>query len=164
MMEENVIQIFTTGGSIDKCYSTADSDFIVGDPVIKDWLKHSGFSPGHNIKSLSRKDSLELDNSDLELIHNSIIETPSRKIVVTHGTDTMVQTANFLRTIPGKTIVLTGSMQPAAFIKSDAFLNLGFALAAVQLLSPGIYIAMNGRVFLPDKVYKDPEQNIFVDL
>ena len=85
------------------------------------------------------------------------------RIVITHGTDTMVDTAKVLMGIPGKTVVLTGSMQPARFRNTDAVFNLGVAIAAVQTLPPGVYLAMNGRIFNPERTHKNREQGRFVE-
>jgi L-asparaginase len=162
-MSEDVIQIFTTGGSIDKRYSTRDSDFIVGEPCIAGWLIDSGFGPRFKIESLMRKDSLQISDENRQEINRALSNCKSSRIVITHGTDTMIETALSIVDCAGKTIVLTGAMQPATFVKSDAHLNLGFALAAVQLLNPGIYIAMNGQIFLPENVRKDINAGIFVE-
>ena len=111
--------------------------------------------------TLKEKDSLDLDDSDRELIREAIVSEQSHRIIVTHGTDTMVATAEFLRGIPDKTIVLTGSMYPAQYRDSDAVFNLGCALIGAQILDPGVYIAMNGRIFDPRTAVKNVALNRF---
>jgi L-asparaginase len=110
------------------------------------------------------KDSLDMTDEDRRLIFHRISSDDHRHIVLTHGTDTMIQTAKTLKTIPGKVIVLTGAMEPARFKYSDAVFNIGGAVAAVQILQPGVYIAMNGRIFDPDRVRKNLEKSWFEDL
>lgn len=156
------IHFLTTGGTIDKVYFDAKSEFEVGPPQVKDILKESNVSFDYDVESVLAKDSLELTDADRELIHARVAAAPCERIVITHGTDTMAQTAKVLKSIPEKTVVLTGSMQPARFKNTDAVFNLGTAIAAVQTLPPGVYIAMNGRVFNPDQVRKDRAQGKFV--
>lgn len=143
------IKIFTTGGSIDKMYSTQVSDFIVGRPQVEAILQEANTTIAYEIEALVMKDSLELSNDDRQLIANKVRAAPERHILITHGTDTMVATAQLLRDIPGKVIVLTGAMQPAAFKNSDAAFNIGGAVLALQTLPEGVYLVMNGRVFDP---------------
>jgi L-asparaginase len=114
-----------------------------------------------------RKDSLEMDDADRALVRDAAAQTEEELIVITHGTDTMVDTANALSSLYSeksytKTIVLTGALTPAIFKKSDAMFNLGAALTAVQTMKPGIYIAMSGQVFSFDAVKKDREGQRFV--
>jgi len=116
----------------------------------------------HRVTQLMRKDSLEMSEADRAAIHDAVAASDADKILVTHGTDTMVDTARVLSDIAGKTIVLTGAMQPASLRNSDAEFNVGFALAAVQTLPPGVYIAMNGEVFDPAKVHKDRSAHRFI--
>jgi len=149
------IKIFTTGGSMDKRYSTRESSFLVMEPQVSDVLRGANLSTGYEIESILRKDSLDITDEDREMIRRKVAEDPSRHVLITHGTDTMPATGQRLVDIPGKTIVLTGAMQPAAFKESDAPFNIGFALAALQLLPEGVYIAMNGRIFDPHKVRKN---------
>jgi L-asparaginase len=108
-----------------------------------------------------RKDSLDLTDADRRLIRDTIAAVPHRHFVVTHGTDTMLDTARVLQTLSDKVIVLTGAMQPARFRFTDAVFNIGCALMAVQLLPPGVYVAMNGRIFDPRKTVKNRAQNCF---
>ncbi|MGI9289540.1 MAG: asparaginase domain-containing protein [Pseudomonadales bacterium] len=143
------MKIFTTGGTIDKIYFDANSEFQVGEPAIKQLLQEEHVSFDYEVEPLMRKDSLELTDTDRQLIRSRVAQDGSDRILITHGTDTMVATAMELLDIEQKTIVLTGSMQPAKLRASDAVFNIGCAITAVQLLDPGVYIAMHGRVFDP---------------
>jgi L-asparaginase len=155
------IRIFTTGGTIDKVYFDAKSTYEVGEPQIGEVLERSDVGFLYSIRTLCSKDSLDLTEEDRQAIRQAIHADPHRLIVVTHGTDTMVETARRLRDIPDKVIVLTGSSQPARFHGSNAIFNIGCAIGAVQILPPGVYIAMNGRIFDGDKVHKNPETRRF---
>jgi L-asparaginase len=156
------IVIITTGGTIDKVYFDASSDYEVGDSVVAELLHQAQVRQPFEVISLLRKDSLDLTDDDRRLIASTIDERTEAKVVVTHGTDTMTQTAQMLLGLEGKTIVLTGSLAPARFAQSDAVFNIGMAFAAVQTLASGVYIAMNGQVFAADSVRKDKGQNAFV--
>jgi L-asparaginase len=160
----NKIKIFTTGGSIDKVYSTQSSQFEVGAPQARLILDEANLSLEYTIEALLAKDSLEISDADREMIAGRVRAEACRYILITHGTDTMINTALVLTDIPGKVIVLTGAMQPAAFKRSDAAVNLGFALAALQMLPEGVYIAMNGRVFDPFKVRKNLQLDRFEEI
>lgn len=149
------ICIITTGGTFDKVYFDAKSSYEIGAPMIGDLLQEGGVTLPYRIQSILKKDSLELTDSDRQLIFDTVAAAPEAQIVITHGTDTMPQTAEKLRSIGGKTIVLTGAMSPARFRQSDATFNTGFALAAAQALPAGVYIAMNGRIFEAGKVRKN---------
>ncbi|MEA3361852.1 MAG: asparaginase domain-containing protein [Thermodesulfobacteriota bacterium] len=155
------IEIITTGGTIDKIYFDAKSSFEIGEPQIGEVLRDANLTIDYRIMPLLRKDSLDLNDADRELIKKAAIESSSEKIVVTHGTDTMVETANFLDGISGKTIVLTGAMQPARFRFTDAIYNIASAITAVQLLPAGVWIAMNGQIFDPEKSRKNVTMNRF---
>lgn len=155
------IKIFTTGGTIDKIYFDAKSQFQIGEPQIGEVLLEANVTIQCDVVPLMRKDSLDLTDEDRRLIHDAIAADPCAHVVVTHGTDTMTVTAQAVRDIPDKTIVFTGSMQPARFRTTDAVFNIASALTAVQLLSPGVYIAMNGRIFEADKVWKNVEAHRF---
>tara|TARA_R110000824_G_scaffold293761_7_gene482072 strand:+ start:849 stop:1328 length:480 start_codon:yes stop_codon:yes gene_type:complete len=157
-----MIDIFTTGGTIDKVYFDALSEYQIGATALPDILSENNVFVAHRVTQLMRKDSLELTDADRTAIHEAVAASDADKILVTHGTDTMVQTARVLSDIAGKTIVLTGAMQPATLRNSDAEFNVGFALAAVQTLPPGVYIAMNGEVFDPAKVHKDRSAHRFI--
>ena len=155
------IKIFTAGGSLDKGYSTRESGFVVMDPQAEALFREAGVQVEYQVESLFRKDSLDLTDADREVIRRRVVEEPCRRILITHGTDTMADTGRILAGIPDKTVVLTGAMQPAAFKKTDGPFNLGFALACAELLPPGVYLAMNGRVFDPDKVEKNLDLDRF---
>lgn len=150
------INVLTTGGTIDKLYFDAKSEFQVGDPQIGQLLREANVTVEHDIRPLLHKDSLDLTDADRELIVAAVRDTPGERFLITHGTDTMLVTAELLqKRVPGKTMVLVGSMQPALLRNSDAFFNIGFAFAAVQLLGPGAYVAMNGRIFTPGRARKN---------
>ena len=155
------IKIFTTGGTIDKTYFDQKSAYQVGEPQAPGVLERANVAVDYAVTSIMQKDSLDLDDDDRELIREAIVSDSCTRIVVTHGTDTMVATAQFLRGIPDKTIVLTGSMYPAQFRDSDAVFNLGGALMGAQILNPGVYIAMNGRIFNPTTAVKNVALNRF---
>ena len=155
------IEIITTGGTIDKVYFDAKSSFEIGDPQIGEVLGDANLTVEYRITPLMRKDSLELTDADRQLIRKQVLESSAAQIVITHGTDTMVDTARFLRGIAGKTIVLTGAMQPARFRFTDAIYNIASAVTAVQLLPEGAWIAMNGQCFDPEKTWKNVAMNRF---
>jgi L-asparaginase len=159
-----VIEIFTTGGTIDKVYFDALSEYQIGPAAIPDLLHENNVFVAHRVTQLMRKDSLDLDETDRQRIHAAVVASPADKILITHGTDTMAQTGKTLADIEGKTIVLTGAMQPATLRNSDAEFNVGFALAAAQCLAAGVYIAMNGQLFDPSRVAKDRAGHRFVAL
>jgi L-asparaginase len=156
------ILVVTTGGTIDKVYFDARSDYAVGESVVGDLLRQAQVRVPVEMLPVLRKDSLELTDDDRQLVRASIERRPERRIVITHGTDTMVDTARALTGLPGRTIVLTGSLAPARFAQTDAWFNVGMAFAAVQALPPGVYIVMNGQIFPGDRVRKDRELNQFV--
>jgi L-asparaginase len=156
--------IVTTGGTIDKVYFDDKSDFQVGDPQIGRILEELGVAFRFTVIPILRKDSLHITAADRELLRATIAAQPARHVLVTHGTDTMVDTAKVLATITDKTIVLTGALNPARFRGSDADFNVGTAVGAVQCLQPGVYIAMNGRIWDPLKVRKNVAANRFEPL
>ena len=162
-MEEECL-IITTGGTIDKVYFDALSEYEVGDPQIGEVLRQAHVGMPHKVLPLMRKDSLELNEEDRTRIRETISSAANRMILVTHGTDTMTETGRRLSGIEGKTIVLTGALLPARFRDNDAIFNIGFALAAVQALPHGVYIAMNGRIYDPARVRKDRDLNRFVEV
>ena len=158
------IKIYTTGGTIDKVYFDKKSDYQVGDPQAHGVLARANVVLEYEVESIIRKDSLDFTDEDRELIRKRIESSPSERIVITHGTDTMIRTAKVLEGISGKTIVMTGSMYPAQFRDSDAVFNIGCAVTAAQILEPGVYIAMNGRIFNPRNARKNVELNIFEEI
>ncbi len=155
------IKIITTGGTIDKIYFDQKSEFQIGDPQIAEVLKGANVTLEYEVCSLLRKDSLDMTDADRKLIHDTVSADSSRLFIITHGTDTMIRTARALQDISGKVIVLTGAMQPARFRMTDAVFNIACAVTAVQLLSDGVYMAMNGRIFQPDKARKNVAMNRF---
>ncbi len=155
------IKIYTTGGTIDKVYFDQKSEYQVGDPQAIGVLERANVVLDYEVESIIRKDSLDFTDEDRELIREKVASTSFERVVITHGTDTMLDTAKILKEITGKTIVLTGSMYPAQFRDSDAVFNIGCAVTAVQILEPGVYIIMNGRVFNPHQVRKNVEMNRF---
>jgi len=157
------IRIYSCGGTIDKVYFDANSEFQVGDPEIVGLLQEANIQLDYQVTSLMRKDSLDLTETDRELIRQRVDASPCQQILITHGTDTMRETALKLMEIEGKTIVLTGAIQPAALRHSDAAFNIGCAIMALQLLAPGVYIVINGRVFNPQACYKDVARQRFDD-
>lgn len=160
----DTLRIFTTGGTIDKIYFDAKSEYEVGEPQIGEILRDMNVQLPFVITPLLRKDSLDMDDSDRTLIRTAVEQAVERHILITHGTDTMTDTAAALQDIPGKTIVLTGALNPARFRGSDAMFNIGGAEAAAQALTPGVYIFMNGRVFDALKVRKNRAMNRFEEI
>lgn len=154
--------IVTTGGTIDKVYFDAKSDFEVGESVVADLLKQAHVRAPFTVVSPLRKDSLELTDSDRILIRSTIESRAERQIVVTHGTDTMTQSAAVLSDLSDRVVIMTGALAPARFAETDAVFNVGMAVAAAQTLSPGVYIAMNGEIFNWQEVRKDRTQNAFI--
>lgn len=154
--------IVTTGGTIDKAYFDALSAYQIGEPVVKKLLDAANVTYPYRIIELLRKDSIELTDEDRARLKQTVAALDARRVVVTHGTDTMTESAQVLAAIPDKTIVLTGALSPARFSDSDATFNIGMAFAAAQTLPAGVYVAMNGRVFRGDEVKKDREQRRFV--
>ena len=155
------IKIFTTGGTIDKIYFDAKNDFHVGDPEIANVLEEAIVNFDYEVESILRKDSLDITEQDRGLIRKHVENEPCSKILITHGTDSMIKTAQKLLDIKDKTIVLTGSMQPARLRINDAIFNIGSATTAVQLLDSGVYIAINGEIFDPLKARKNVAANRF---
>ncbi len=155
------LTIITTGGTIDKIYFDAKSAYQIGEPQIGDILRAFNVAIDFEIVSLMRKDSLELTAGDRQLIHDTIAAHDNDRFIVTHGTDTMIETAKKLAEIDEKTIVLTGALNPARFIGSDAVFNIGCAVAAAQSLEQGVHIAMNGRIWDPRQVKKNRAANRF---
>ena len=155
------IRFITTGGTIDKIYFDALSQYEVGDSPIDAILGEGLVSFDYDVVSMFRKDSLELTNEDRDELRNFIASNDAQHFVISHGTDTMVETAAVLAGIEGKRVVLTGALTPARFKSTDAIFNVGLAVAAVQVVEPGVYIAMNGQVFPADRVRKNRDENRF---
>ncbi len=159
-----MIQVFVTGGTFDKEYNYLTGELYFKDTHLKEMFKRGRCEVDIDIKTLMMVDSLQLREADQEIICYACRNATAGRIILTHGTDRMVDTACRLAeaAIAGKTIVLTGAMIPYAFgMSSDGFFNLGSALAFVQVLPPGVYVVMNGRYFDWDKVRKNRQTGIF---
>ncbi len=162
-MTQPAILVLTTGGTIDKNYFDALSEYQITDSGIPALLKEARVALSFRVVELMRKDSLELTDADRAQIASAAREAPETRIVITHGTDTMTETAKVLAMqAPGKTIVLTGALSPARFAETDANFNLGMAFATAQVAAPGVWIAMSGQVFDGLKVRKDRAAGRFV--
>jgi len=153
--------VISTGGSIDKTYSTLSSMFVVGGPAAVRILSDAGVTLDFEVRSLVRKDSLDMTDDDRELLAGEIERCGCASVVVTHGTDTMAETGLRLERLEGHTIVLTGAMRPAAFRDTDAEFNLGAAVTAAMLLPHGVYLSMNGRIWKPGEVKKSDSGDRF---
>lgn len=156
--------VISTGGTIDKVYFDASSEYEVGEPTVPHVFREVGVTMPWRLVSLFRKDSLEMTEDDRAAIRRACEDAPEPQVLVTHGTDTMCETAAALSDIAGKTIVLTGALAPARFRNTDAAFNLGLALGAVQSKPPGVFIAMNGRVFPAGEVRKNRSLGRFESL
>ena len=155
------IRFITTGGTIDKVYFDELSQFEVGESVVEHTLREGLVGFKWNVVPLMKKDSLEVRDADRQVLRDYIANDDATRYVITHGTDTMPETAEFLRDLDGRTIVLTGALTPARFRTTDAVFNVGMAVAAVQTLEPGVYIVMNGQVFEAGAVRKNRAENRF---
>jgi L-asparaginase len=156
------IRLFVTGGTFDKEYDEIHGTLEFRDTHLPEMLAMARSRLDVSVRTLMMVDSLEMTDADRELIAHNCSDAPEPHIVITHGTDTMVETARVLAgTVTDKTIVLTGAMIPIAFGSSDGLFNLGGALAVVQVLPAGVYIAMNGRIFDWDDVRKNGDTGIF---
>ena len=149
------IKFLAVGGTIDKVYFDAMSKYEVGDSSIQDILKNARVNIEYQVASLLKKDSLDMTDQDRQTILEAVQKEKAKRIIITHGTDTMVESAQVLSHIKDKVIVFTGAMEPAKFKTSDAIFNLGSAVAAVQTLPDGVYLAISGRVFSPNNVRKN---------
>ena len=156
--------VLTTGGTIDKIYFDDKSDYQIGEPQIGRILDDMHVAFDFEVRALMRKDSLHLTEDDRLAIRQAVSEAPFEHVLVTHGTDTMPETARVLESVPGKTIVLTGALNPARFRDSDAVFNIGCAVGALQVLPHGAWVVMNGRVWNPANVRKNREKNRFETL
>jgi len=158
------IHFIAAGGTIDKLYYDAKSEYQIGSPQIMSLLQEMELAFQYTIEPLLAKDSLDLTDDDRALIRERVIAASADHVIITHGTDTMVETAKVLQGITGKTIVLTGAMQPARFHRSDALFNVGVAIGAVACLSPGVYLCMNGKIFHQDRTRKNRELGRFEEI
>ncbi len=155
------VQFITTGGTIDKIYFDALSQFEVGDSQVKTMLTDALVDFSYEVTAIMKKDSLDITDGDRATIRAHIEASEQSHFVVTHGTDTMPETAAALRGIENKTVVLTGALTPARFRTTDAVFNIGMAVGTVQTAAPGVYIAMSGQVFEAGQVRKNREANRF---
>jgi L-asparaginase len=158
------VAVFTTGGTLDKVYFDALSRYEVGTPVVQSILEEAGVGMPYTVTSLMQKDSLDLTDEDRAAIRKAIEDTPERHILVTHGTDTLIETARALAGVTEKTVVLTGALKPARFRDTDAVFNVAAGFVAAQILPPGAWIVMNGRVFDPVHARKNRAANRFEDV
>jgi len=158
------IRFITTGGTIDKIYFDDLSQFEVGDSQIKHILTEGLVQFDYDVVSLLQKDSLDMTDEDRQTLRDTIAKDDAQRFIVTHGTDTMPETAEALAGLGGKTIVLTGALTPARFKSTDAIFNVGMAVATVQTAAPGVYIAMSGQVFTAGEVRKNRAENRFEKL
>lgn len=158
------IRFITTGGTIDKIYFDALSDYEIGDSPLQSILAEGLVEFDFDIVPLLKKDSLAMTDDDRARLRDYIEKDDASLYVITHGTDTMSETAESLQGIEGKTIVLTGALTPARFRTTDAVFNVGMAVAAAQVSGPGVYIAMSGQVFEAGAVRKNRAQNRFESL
>lgn len=156
------VRLFVTGGTFDKEYDEIRGELFFKDSHLKDMLEMGRCRVDVKVRTLMLVDSLQMSASERDTIANNCRDVPENQIIITHGTDTMVETARVLaERVTDKTIVLTGAMIPIAFGSSDGLFNLGGALTAVQVLSPGVYVSMNGRVFSWDNVRKNRDTGVF---
>lgn len=159
-----MIQIFVTGGTFDKAYDFISGGLHFKDSHVNEMLERGRCTVPTAVRTLMMVDSLEMTDDDRGVIAHNIAGSPHRQILVTHGTDTMVDTARYLagRELVGKTVVLTGAMIPYVVgTSSDGFFNLGSAVSFAQALPPGVYVVMNGQAFSHDKVRKNRQTGFF---
>jgi len=156
------IRILITGGTFDKQYDEINARLVFTESHLPEMLRLGRCRVDVHVRSIMMIDSLDMSDADREVIAQNCRQCDETKIVITHGTDTMVETARVLADrVEGKTIVLTGAMIPYAFGSSDGLFNLGSALSFVQVLPPGVYVAMNGRYFTWDRVRKNKQTGVF---
>ncbi|WP_028588608.1 asparaginase domain-containing protein [Desulfocurvus vexinensis] len=160
-----MIRILVTGGTLDKEYNQLNGELVFTKTHLADILVQAKCRADVAIETVMLKDSLFMQDQDRELILSRVLAAPEDKVVITHGTDTMPETARIIGAAgTGRTVVLVGAMVPYSFVHSDALFNLGCAFSAVQLLPPGVYITMNGKVFTWDNVRKNRERGEFEPL
>lgn len=163
MPNDSTIRLLATGGTIDKFYNELNGQLpISAESNIPKMLAQGRCKANITIQSLLQKDSLDMDETDRTIIRDACLQSQETQIIITHGTDTMAATAKTVAaTIKDKTVVLVGAMIPYTLKNSDALFNLGAAVSAVQLLAPGVYIVMNGKVFSWDNVTKNLQAGLF---
>ena len=157
------ILFIQTGGTIDKDYpkTNAGYAFEIDEPAVSRVLEKSFLGFEFNVVSLFKKDSMDILEEDRQALKAMLSSTDYSKIIVTHGSDTMVETAQFVGNVKNKTILFTGSYRPQRFAESDADFNIGVAVGAINVLSEGTFIAMNGKIMQPETCYKHPETGFF---
>jgi len=156
------IRVLMTGGTIAKRYDEISGALLFDEGHLEKMLKQGRCEANLHLERLMMKDSLEMSDTDRQRIYEAVVGAKEKAIMITHGTDTMVQTAQKLSTIKGKSIVLVGAMIPYAFKNSDALFNVGSALGALSALGEGVFVVMNGKVFAWDGVQKDRARGVFV--
>jgi L-asparaginase len=164
---QEAIQIFVTGGTFDKEYNYITGELFFKDSHLQEMFERGRCTVDIDVRTLMMVDSLEMTAEDRDIIAHNCKKCATQNIIITHGTDTMVDTAKHLATkdLGEKTIVLTGAMIPYAFgTSSDGFFNLGAAIAFAQVLPTGIFVAMNGRYFNWDKVRKNKQTGFFEEI
>lgn len=161
-MTDQSILVLTTGGTIDKQYFDALSEYQITESIVSRLLEVARVRLPFRIEEVMRKDSLEIGEADRDELLDRVSAAPETRIVITHGTDTMTESARKLAAVSGKTIVLIGAFTPARFAESDGAFNLGMAFATAQIAGPGVYITMSGQVFPAASVVKDRDAGAFV--
>lgn len=155
------VRLITTGGTFDKVYFDAKGGYAIGDPQAHRILDDARSTLQLDVVELLRKDSLDMNDADRAAVRDAVIGFDGAGVVVVHGTDTMVDTAAALGDVGARTVVFTGAMVPARFRVTDADFNLGLAFGAVQTAPPGVYLAINGRVFDARRVRKNAARGVF---
>ncbi|MFC1784769.1 asparaginase domain-containing protein [Candidatus Neomarinimicrobiota bacterium] len=162
---EKKIRIIVTGGTFDKEYNEISGELYFKNTHVQNMLELGRSRLDLNIRTLMMIDSCDMDEEDRNIIVKNCEKASEEKIIITHGTDTMVETAKLLaKTIKDKTIILTGAMVPYTFGSSDGLFNMGSAIAFVQTLPAGVYIVMNGQFFNWDNVRKNKKIGEFEEL
>jgi len=160
-----LVNVLITGGTIDKQYNKLDGNLVLEHSYLKNILEQARCTIEISIRTIMLKDSLNMVDADREMIVRACMETETDKIIISHGTDTMVQTAELIdKRVKGKTVVLFGAMIPFTFGYSDALFNFGLAVASVQSRSRGVYITMNGKIFNAGNVRKNRTLGVFEEI
>ena len=157
----NPLAILTCGGTFDKVYHDALSEYTIGATCVPEILAEAGMRDHWELIEVMRKDSLEMDDADRQTLRQAAMACSALHLVIIHGTDTMVDSATALADIPDKTLVFTGAMTPARFRQTDAMFNTGFAIAAALTAPTGVYVAMGGQLYRHDQVKKNRAQGCF---